>query len=54
MAIGTVKSTGFEANGISACAEIEPCADIARLGSVFVILDFTGKKEDADAAKDTP
>ena len=29
-------------------------ADIARLGSVFVILDFTGKKEDADAAKDTP
>lgn len=54
MAIGTVRNTGFEANGLSACAEIEPCADITRLSTVFVILDFTGKKEDADAAKDTP
>ena len=53
-AIGTVKSTGFEANGLSACAEIEPCADISRLGSVFVILDFTGKKEDADEDKNDP
>ena len=53
-AIGTVKSTGFEANGLSACAEIEPCADISRLGSVFVILDFTGKKEDADEDKSDP
>ncbi|MBR3420890.1 MAG: rod shape-determining protein MreC [Ruminococcus sp.] len=43
MAIGTVKNTGFEANGLSACAEIEPCADIKRLSTVFVILDFTGK-----------
>jgi rod shape-determining protein MreC len=50
-AIGTVKSTGFEANGLSACAEIEPCADISRLGSVFVILDFDGKKEGADEDK---
>lgn len=53
-AIGTVVNTGFEANGLSACAEIEPCADISRLGSVFVILDFTGKKEDSDAAQNTP
>ena len=50
-AIGTVKSIGFEANGLTACAEIEPCADITRLGSVFVILDFDGKKEGADEDK---
>ena len=50
-AIGTVKNIGFEANGLSACAEIEPCADITRLGSVFVILDFDGEKEDADEDK---
>ncbi|MCQ2490970.1 MAG: rod shape-determining protein MreC [Ruminococcus sp.] len=54
MAIGTVRNTGFEANGLSACAEIEPCADITHLGTVFVVLDFTGKKEKADAAEDTP
>ena len=53
-AIGTVRNTGFEANGLTACAEIEPCADIQRLGSVFVILDFTGKKEGADETQDTP
>ena len=54
MAIGTVRNTGFEANGLSACAEIEPCADITHLGTVVVVLDFTGKKEKADAAEDTP
>lgn len=44
-AIGTVKELGFEDNGLSACAEIVPCVDIARLTSVTVITDFTGKKE---------
>ncbi|HBB71760.1 MAG TPA: rod shape-determining protein MreC [Ruminococcus sp.] len=52
--IGTVRTTGFEANGLSACAEIEPCVDIGRLSSVVVITDFTGKKEDSDADQDLP
>lgn len=55
-AIGIVKETGIEANGLSAYAEIEPCADISRLRSVFVITDFDGKndsnKEDSDEDKD--
>lgn len=55
-AIGTVKEIGIEANGLSAYAEIEPCADISRLRSVFVITDFEGKndmtKEEADASQD--
>lgn len=54
-AIGTVKETGIEANGLSAYAIIEPSADISRLRSVFVITDFDGKmKEDGDEAQDTP
>jgi rod shape-determining protein MreC len=57
-AIGTVKEIGIEANGLSAYAEIEPCADISRLRSVFVITDFEGKdgeeKEDNDEAENTP
>lgn len=55
-AIGIVKETGIEANGLSAYAAIEPCADISRLRSVFVITDFDGKKdsnkEDSDEDKD--
>lgn len=42
--IGTVKSKGFEKNGLSACAEIEPCCDIARLSDVVVITNFRGKQ----------
>lgn len=54
-AIGTVKSFGTEANGLSAYAEIEPCADISRLSSVFVIMDFDGKKkEEADETENIP
>ncbi|MBR5513758.1 MAG: rod shape-determining protein MreC [Ruminococcus sp.] len=57
-AIGTVTEVGIEANGLSAYAEIEPAADISRLRSVFVIMDFEGKndeeKEDNDEAEDTP
>ncbi|HRU97025.1 MAG TPA: rod shape-determining protein MreC [Ruminococcus sp.] len=66
-AIGSVKSLGFETNGLSACAEIEPCSDITRLGSVVVITDFSGKnneygeentesgeKEDSDEAENIP
>lgn len=46
--IGTIKSINLESNGLSACAEIEPCIDISRLTSVIVITDFSGKKEDSD------
>ena len=57
-AIGTVTEVGVEANGLSAYAEIEPAADISRLRSVFVIMDFEGKdgkeKEDTDEAENTP
>ncbi len=58
-AIGTVTDVGIEANGLSAYAEIEPSADISRLRSVFVIMDFEGKndeeeKEDTNEAEDTP
>ena len=57
-AIGTVTEVGIEANGLSAYAEIEPAADISRLRSVFVIMDFEGKndeeKEDNDEAENTP
>ena len=58
-AIGTVTDVGVEANGLSAYAEIEPAADISRLRSVFVIMDFDGKngeeeKEDTDEAENTP
>ncbi len=47
-AVGTVKSVGFDSNGLSVCAEIEPCVDITRLTSVTVITDFSGKKEDEE------
>ena len=58
-AIVTVTKVGIEANGLSAYAEIEPAADISRLRSVFVIMDFDGKngeaeKEDTDEAENTP
>ncbi|HAE51963.1 MAG: rod shape-determining protein MreC [Ruminococcus sp.] len=52
--IGTVISTDFEINGLSACAEIEPCCDVTRLSTVFIITDFTGKKEGADEAQTAP
>lgn len=52
--IGTVKSMGVEANGLTAYAEIEPCTDISRLRSVFVITDFVGKKETEYEAENTP
>ena len=35
----------MDSNGLAAYAEIEPCADITSLTSVFVITDFTGKRE---------
>ncbi len=47
-AVGTVKSLGVEANGLSAYAEITPCSDITRLGSVVVITDFSGKTPDGE------
>lgn len=53
-AIGVVKKLGVEVNGLSACAEIEPSADIARLSSVVVITEFNGRKESEDENKDEP
>ena len=47
-AIGFVKDVKLDSNGLSYCAEIEPCVDVARLTSVIVITDFSGKKEVAD------
>ena len=38
----------MDSNGLSARAEVEPCADITSLDSVFVITDFTGKRGNAD------
>lgn len=44
--IGTIKSIGYDSNGLSVTAQIEPCSDITRLTSVIVITDFSGKRED--------
>jgi len=44
--IGTIKSIGYDSNGLSVTAVIEPCSDITRLTSVIVITDFSGKRED--------
>ncbi|MBR4626223.1 MAG: rod shape-determining protein MreC [Ruminococcus sp.] len=44
--IGTIKSIGYDSNGLSVTAVIEPCCDITRLTSVIVITDFSGKRED--------
>lgn len=52
-AIGTVTEIGVEANGLSAYAEIEPCADISRLRSVFVITDFDGKNGEDEEEEET-
>lgn len=51
--IGTVKRLDVEANGLTAFAEIEPCADLSRLRSVFVITDFAGKKETENETANT-
>lgn len=47
-AVGFVKNVQLDSNGLSFCAEIEPCVDVARLTSVIVITDFSGKKEVAE------
>ena len=47
-AVGTVKNIEIDSNGLSSCAEIEPCIDITRLTSVIVITDFSGKREKTD------
>ena len=44
--IGKIKSIDLDSNGLSDCAVIEPCTDITRLSSVYVITDFTGKREE--------
>jgi len=46
--IGTILEIGLDSNGLSVCAEIQPCVDVSRLTSVIVITDFSGKKEDED------
>ncbi len=52
--IGKVKSVSPDASGISDCAVIEPCCDITKLSSVYVITDFTGKREDDDENTNSP
>ncbi len=44
--IGKIKSIDLDSNGLSDCAVIEPCTDITHLSSVYVITDFTGKREE--------
>ena len=44
--VGKVQSVSRDSNGLSDCAVIEPCSDISRLTSVYVITDFTGKREE--------
>ena len=44
--IGTILDVGVDSNGLSVCADISPCVDVARLTSVIVITDFSGKKEE--------
>ena len=46
--IGTILEIGFDSNGLSVCADIQPCVDVNRLTSVIVISDFSGKKEDEE------
>ena len=46
--IGTILEIGFDSNGLSVCADIQPCVDVNRLTSVIVITDFSGKKEDEE------
>lgn len=43
--IGTIKEMKYDVSGLSMCSVIEPCADITRLTSVIVIMNFDGKKE---------
>lgn len=50
--IGTVLEVGMDSNGLSACADIEPCVDISRLSSVVVITDFSGKREASENNED--
>lgn len=45
--IGTILDIGIDSNGLSVCADIQPCVDVTRLTSVIVITDFSGKKEEA-------
>lgn len=47
-AIGKVSSIDFDASGLSKFAEVEPGIDIKHLSSVFVITDFSGKKDYSD------
>ena len=46
--IGTILDIGLDSNGLSVCADIQPCVDVTRLTSVIVITDFSGKKEDEE------
>jgi rod shape-determining protein MreC len=50
--IGTILEIGLDSNGLSVCAEIQPCVDVSRLTSVIVITDFSGKKEEENKNED--
>lgn len=50
--IGTILDIGFDSNGLSVRADIQPCVDISRLTSVIVITDFSGKKQEDEPDED--
>lgn len=50
--IGTILDIGFDSNGLSVRADIQPCVDISRLTSVIVITDFSGKKQEEEPDED--
>ena len=52
--IGTILDIGLDSNGLSVCADIQPCVDVTRLTSVIVITDFSGKfhEDDEEEEKD--
>ena len=41
--IGTILDIGLDSNGLSVCADIQPCVDVTRLNSVIVITAYSGK-----------
>ena len=49
--VGTIETIEVDSSGLAACAEIAPCVDIGRLGSVIVITDFSGKELAKEAAE---
>ncbi len=52
LVIGEILSVETETSGLSLCAVVKPAADIQGAKQVFVITDFSGKDETAQAAEE--